>query len=304
MSELYLKYEYWLAFTQLLLAMLGMGATLRVADFIAVIKIPKAFCTGLSIQLLLVPVLVASALYLFDLDPGFAIGLAVIAAIPGGTSSNIYTFFARGRVALSIAITSLTTVACLFTVPLILQLLITSYVPADFNLPMLKIAVETALAILLPLIVGMAVLHKAPVVAKVISRWSIRASLTVIVLIIVGASTSGRLDWQAFGGFNAAFLTSFALLLLLLGFFIPKLVGLPRADIVAINMEVTVRNVNLAVLIIASLFPATDGSTSELGSMALFTVLAYGGVMMVPALILIVGNRLIFKERNSATLSN
>ena len=296
MSDIYLRYEYWLAFTQLLLAMLGMGATLRLGDFIAVARIPKAFCVGLGIQLLLVPVVVAIVLHLFELDPGIAVGLAILAAIPGGTTSNIYTFFAKGHVALSIAITALTTVACLITVPLILKLLITPYVPAGFSLPVVKIAVETTLAILLPLVIGMFILRKAPVAATTISRWSIRASLGVIVLIILGASSSGRLDWNAFGSFNALVLTGFTFLLMLLGLIIPKLFSLPRVDIVAIDMEVTVRNINLAVLIIASLFPVTNASTSTLGSMALFTVLAYGAVMMAPAVILIFTNRVISKK--------
>ena len=304
MSDFYLRYEYWLAFTQLLLAMLGMGATLRLADFIAVVKIPKAFCVGLGIQLILVPVVVVLALYLFELDPGIAVGLAILAAIPGGTTSNIYTFFAKGHVALSIAITSLTTVACLITVPLILKLLITAYVPEDFSLPIVKIAAETTLAILLPLVIGMFILHKIPAAAKTISRWSIRASLGVIVLIILGAASSGRLDWNAFGSFNAVFLTGFTFLLMLLGLIIPKLFSLPRNDIVAIDMEVTVRNINLAVLIIASLFPVTNTSTSSLGSMALFTVFAYGAVMMAPAVILIVLNRIISKKRKRSNSSD
>lgn len=271
--------------------MLGMGATLRVADFMSVVKIPRAFCIGIGIQLILVPLVVAILLYVFELDPGVAIGLAVLAAIPGGTTSNIYTFFAKGHIALSIAITSVTTLACLITVPIILKLLITAYVPADYHLPMTKIGLETALALLLPLFLGMLALSKFPSLAATLSRWSIRASLAVIILIIVGASSSGRLDWAVFGSHNALLIVAFTAFLFALGLVIAKLMSLSRADIVAIDMEVTVRNVNLAVLIIASLFPASNLATSALGSMALFTVLAYGAVMMLPALILIVWNR-------------
>ena len=300
MGDLYLQYEYILAFAQLLLAMLGMGTTLRVIDFVSIAKMPKALCVGLGVQLVLVPATAAALLWIFDLNPGVAVGLAIIAAIPGGTTSNIYTYFAKGHIALSIAITSLTTVACLFTVPLILKLLMTSYVPEDFSLPAIKIAVETTLAILLPLAVGMAILQFTPNIAAKISRWSIRASLGVIIIIIIGASSSGRLDWDAFGVYNAVVLSVFTFLLMLVGLVVPKLMSLSTNDIVAVDMEVTVRNINLAVLIIASLFPATNAATLELGNQALFTVLAYGALMMAPAISLILGHRYL-KNRGTKT---
>lgn len=304
MGNLYLQHEYGLAFSQLLLAMLGMGATLRLADFVEIAKLPKALIAGLSIQLLLVPAIAFSLMKIFNLAPGVAIGLAIIAAIPGGTTSNIYTYFAKGHVALSITITSLSTVACLFTVPAILQLLIAPYVPNDFSLPVAKIAVETALAILLPLAVGMLILKITPAYAAYISRWAIRASLGIIVLIIIGASSSGRLDWSAFGFFSASILSLFAFLLLISGLVVPKILSLPTQDAIAIDMEVTVRNINLAVLIIASLFPAANTSTLHLGNDALFTVLAYGALMMAPAGFLIIGHRYFLAQNHPTVLGN
>ncbi|MAY35829.1 MAG: hypothetical protein CMN84_06980 [Spongiibacteraceae bacterium] len=296
MGEFYLKYEYWLAFTQLFLAMLGMGATLRVKDFVAVSKAPKAMLSGLGIQILLVPLAAFLILISLDINPGVAIGLAIISAIPGGTTSNIYTFFAKGHIALSIAITAITTVACLITVPLVLRLLISEYVPPDFSLPVGKIARETLTAILIPLALGMVIYVQLPRYNMQIAKWSIRISLTIIVVIVLGAASSGRLDWNAFGSTNAMILVGFTLLLMCMGLLAPRLLGLSRQDIVAIDMEVSVRNVNLAVLIIASLFPASNTDVAGLGSMALFTALAYGALMMLPAVILIVGNRMLDKR--------
>lgn len=296
MGEFYLKYEYWLAFTQLFLAMLGMGATLQISDFVAVSKAPKAMLSGLGIQVFLVPLSAFLILISLDISPGVAIGLVIIAAIPGGTTSNIYTFFAKGHVALSIAITAITTVACLVTVPVVLKLLISEYVPADFSLPVGRIAQETLTAILIPLALGMVIFKQLPRYTDQIAKWSIRISLMIIVVIIAGAASSGRLDWAAFGATNAMILVGFTLLLMWLGLFFPRLLGLSRDDIVAIDMEVSVRNVNLAVLIIASLFPASNPEVADLGSMALFTALAYGALMMLPALILIIGNRMLAKS--------
>lgn len=279
MGDLYIRYEYWLAFWQLLLAMFGMGATLRVSDFVAVAKMPKGFFVGIGTQVLVVPLLAFAVLTALELPPGVAVGLAIIAAIPGGTSSNIFTYFAKGHVALSIAITALTTVACLVTVPFILDLLIGPYVPADFELPAGKIAFEILISLLIPLAAGMVLLKLAPKIAAPISKWSVRISLALIISIIVGAISAGRLDAEAMGLNNVLLVIAFVVVVLTLGFAIPKLFSLPTSDVVAIDMEVTIRNVNLGVLIKASLFPVVAGVASPLGDMALFTILLYGGAM-------------------------
>lgn len=279
MGDLYIRYEYWLAFWQLTLAMFGMGATLKPADFVAVVKIPKAITVGLGAQIVLVPLLAFLFLQLFDLPAGVAVGLAIIAAIPGGTSSNIFTFFARGHVALSIAITAVTTVGCLLTVPFVLDFLIGPYVPADFELPAGQIAQEILISLLIPLAAGMVLLKLAPKIAAPISKWAVRISLLLIISIIVGAIGAGRLDAEAMGLSNMLVVIGFIVVVMMAGFVIPKLLGLSWPDVTAIDMEVTVRNVNLGVLIKASLFPAVAGVADPLGDLALFAILLYGGAM-------------------------
>jgi BASS family bile acid:Na+ symporter len=288
-GDLYIRYEYWLAFWQLLLAMFGMGATLKPADFVAVVKIPKAIIVGLSAQIVLVPVLAYLFLQLFDLPPGVAVGLAIVAAIPGGTSSNIFTYFARGHVALSIAITAVTTIGCLVTVPFVLDLLIGPYVPADFELPARQIAQEILISLLIPLAAGMLLLKVAPKIAEPVSKWSVRISLLLIISIIVGALGAGRLDAEAMGLSNMLVIIGFIVLVMVVGFVIPKLLGLPIRDVTAIDMEMTIRNVNLGVLIKASLFPVMAGVADPLGDLALFAILLYGGAMnflVIPMILL------------------
>lgn len=293
MSELYIRYEYWFAFSQLLLAMLGMGATLRVADFLTVVQVPKAFIVGMVIQVVGVPLIAWVVLQALKVDPGVAIGLAIIAAIPGGSTSNIFTHVARGNVPLSIALSAVTTLVCLITVPIVLKLLISDYVPADFQLPAAKIASEILITLLIPLAVGMAILRFLPQVAAPLSRWAVRISLLIIVLMIVGAGSAGRLDWNAFGANNAMLIAGFAVILMLIGFLVPKLLGLKLADESAIDIELTVRNINLGVLIKASLFPATAAAgAATLGNMAFFSMLLYAVVMMLFAALLITTTRL------------
>ena len=83
MGALYVEYEYAITFAQLVMAMFAMGATLHVRDFRAVVVLPRSFLTGLGAQLVVVPILAFALLRTVDLDPGVAIGLAIIAAVPG-----------------------------------------------------------------------------------------------------------------------------------------------------------------------------------------------------------------------------
>ena len=284
MSDFYSQYEYWIAATQLLLAMLGMGATLRVRDFAAVAKAPWAITVGCVLQIIVVPLIAALFLRFLPLEPGVAIGLALCAAIPGGTLSNIFTFLGRGHVALSIALTGVTTLACLVTTPFVLSLLISQHMPADFTMPAAQIAQEITLILLLPLIAGMVLLQAAPAIAPRFSKICIRGSLFFILVIVVGATASGRVDIPRFGLYNFAVVMGVMFALCALSLLLPRLLKLSSRDTTAINIEITVRNGNLGLLIKASMFPAVLGATDPIGDAILFTVLIYGGAALLVGL--------------------
>ena len=280
MFELYLQYEYWFAALQLLLAMLGMGATLRFSDFRDVFIQPKAVSLGLFIQTFAVPFLGYVFISLISLPIGLAVGVVLIAAIPGGTVSNIFTHFAKGNTALSIAITTVTTLACLISTPIILKLLISEFLPSDFSMPVERIAMDIGLYLLLPLLVGMLILHFQPKLADRVAVIGVRGSLGVIVLIVVGSLGSGRLDLAAFGFGNLLVTCSFAIGITLFAWLLSVLFKVDKASATAIEMEVAVRSINLALLINASLFPA-HSSQGELGNVVLFTLLVYGGFQLM-----------------------
>ncbi|MCB1704535.1 MAG: bile acid:sodium symporter family protein [Halioglobus sp.] len=287
MGAFYVAHEYWFAVFQLVMAMLGMGATLTGRDFRDVVREPRAVTIGLAVQLLLVPLAAFAFLRLLGVSGGVAIGIALIASIPGGTTSNIFTFFARGNSALSISITGLTTLACLVTTPLILAALISDSLPAEFTMPTGQIVSEIAFTLLLPLALGMLYLYLYPAQAVAVSKWCIRASLLGIVLIVVGSMTAGRLDIEAFGLGNVVLVVSFTLALVAIGWLASRLQRLPTPDATAIEFEVIVRNVNLGVMLKASLFPASAVATGHLGDAVMFTLLLYGGLQLAVAAVLV-----------------
>ncbi len=291
MFDFYIAHEYWFAAVQLALAMLGMGATLAISDFAKVATDPRGFSIGIVLQLVLVPLIAWALITVSDAPPGLAVGLAICAAIPGGSVSNIFTFFARGHIALSIALTSVATLACLVTTPLILDLLIAHHLPDGFSMPAGRIALEIGLCLLLPLVVGMFYLRLFPRSAPVLSRWCIRGSLFIIGLIVVGALGAGRLDLESFGGQNVVWVVAFILILTTVSFVLPRLLGASGADVAAINIEVTVRNTNLGLLIKASLFPAAVGVADPIGDNTLFAILLYGALMLLVSTLMIPAHR-------------
>ncbi len=291
MAEFYITHEYWFAVFQLVLAMLGMGATLKLSDFQEIILEPLSVFSGSFIQLIVIPCL-AFLFILFvgkmtSVAAGVAVGVALIAAIPGGTSSNIFTHFAGGNVALSISITAITTLACLVTTPLILDLLISSYMPSDFVMPTLQIMKEITLNLLLPLIIGMVILRFLPALARHLSIWCIRGSVLGLIVIFVGASIAGRLDVEQFGWDNVALVLSFILVIVLVGWLAPAIARLPKKDCIAIEMEVVVRSVNLGIMLKVAIFPAVDSASEQLGNMVLFALLLYGAVQLLLGVALI-----------------
>lgn len=291
MFEFYLLHEYWFAAIQLGLAMLGMGATLAVSDFFKILAAPKAVSTGLLLQLCAVPMLAFLFISAFGLGGGIAIGIALIASIPGGTTSNVFTYLAGGNTPLSITITGVTTLICLFTTPMILQWLTASSMPDNFSMPVAQIAFEIGVCLLMPLFTGMLIHRFATKSSVWVAKWGVRASLFVILLIVIGASGSGRLDIDAFGGVNVSYVLGFTALLLVLGISTPRLLGLANQDSTAIEMEVVVRNTNLGILVNASLFPTIDGNVSETGSTVLFALLLYGGMQLLLAMPFVFRNR-------------
>jgi BASS family bile acid:Na+ symporter len=291
MVELYLQYEYWVAVVQLVLAMLGMGAGLQVADFHKVVQQPKAVSLGLMMQLIMVPLIAFGFISYTNLSSGMVIGIAIIAAIPGGATSNIFTFLAKGNIPLSISITALTSFACLVTTPAILNFLIADFMPNNFSMPTMRVAIEIGLCLLVPLLVGMSFLRRYPKYAPQFSTFCVRGSLLGIVVIVLGSLGAGRINFVTASAMDLAWLCLFILSLTIASIFITKTFGLSKAENTAIEMEVVVRNINLGLLIKISLFPLIAGQTNPTADIVLLSLLLYGGWQLIMGFIFITWRR-------------
>jgi BASS family bile acid:Na+ symporter len=164
--------------------------------------------------------------------------------------------------------------------------------PAD------QIIRDITFILLLPLIIGMLILRYIYNHASWISACSIRLSLIGIILIVVGSASAGRLDINAYGTDNMLLVSIFIITLLCFTWLMLKLLGLSNSDSTAIEMEVIVRNVNLGVMIKASMFPVIVGNANTIGDMVLFTVLLYGALQIIISAIVI-----MLKRRGGKVLS-
>ena len=288
----YADYEYLLASTQLFFAMLGMGAILSPQDFLLEIQKPKCLIIGLSFQWFIVPGIAAILVFLLPIPAGIAVGLMLIAAVPGGTLSNILTHFGNGNIALSISLTSITTVAALATTPLLLHIMISEYLPNEFEMPTARIAQDIFLTLIVPLLIGMIVNVKAQHIhSELFSKWIIRLSLALIVIMAIGAGGSGRLDPQAYGLIGIAALAIFGISIIIISIIVVKIARLSSKDGLAIVIEATFRNMSLAIAIKAVVFPAQTGVTDPIGDAVFFTALLYGGVSLIISLIPVIVHR-------------
>jgi len=135
MFNSYPQYEYLLAQVQLVCFMLGMGATLSGADFAGIFRSPKYLLAGFAGQYLLAPLLAVALTQWFRLEPGIAVGLVLISAMPGGPLSKVFAYLGRGNLALSISMTVIGTLGSIVSVPVLLRFLAYAHIPEEFRMP-------------------------------------------------------------------------------------------------------------------------------------------------------------------------
>ncbi len=284
MKAFYMFAEAYLVPLQLVVVMIAMGATLSVRDFAQVFKQPSGLFLGLGLQLVLAPALAVTMVKALDLSPGWALGLLLLAAVPGGAASNLFTYLARGNVPLSVAVTLTTTLICMVTIPLQLAFLAGSMLPGEIPVPTARIIIDILRYLLGPLIGGMLLFRYTPRAAPVISRWFVRLSITLLVTVGVAATGSGRMKIDEYGWKPPVIIALFGFLL---AFITPHLCRLLKRyddDTAALTVEVSVRNGSIALLLVPFFFVGQP----EQGEL-LYSVLFYAGisgVLIVPTLIL------------------
>ena len=232
--------------------MFGMGLTLSLKDFKAVFQAPKSVIIGVIAQFTIMPLLAFLLATIFQLQPEVAVGVILVGCCPGGTASNVMTFLAKGNTALSVAVTSVSTLLAPILTPALTLLFASKWLPVSAGSLFLSIVQ----IVLVPIILGL--------IVKLLFKKQVEKSITVLPLISVIGIVAVA---SAVVAVNAAKIAETGLLIfsivvlhnvlgLLIGFLLAKALKLNFADQKAISIEVGMQNSGLgAALAVAHFSP-------------------------------------------------
>ncbi|MEE4115374.1 MAG: bile acid:sodium symporter family protein [Marinilabiliaceae bacterium] len=237
----------------LFLVMVGMGLTLSGKDFVLVVTKPKGIIIGEILQFGVMPLIAAGFGYLMGFHENFPyiyVGMILITATPGGVTSNLMTHFAKGDVALSVSLTSLSTVLSIIFVPLLLNIYC-SNIP-DVTVPTGTIATTIIVLVIVPLGIGMLVRKwKETLAKKMIPVFNILGIVALLFLIIAGIFNNlegfADTDRHGFRFYSMVLLLTFTGMFV--GALIPYLLKVSSFQVRAISLETGLRNASLAMTI-------------------------------------------------------
>ncbi|WP_126147091.1 bile acid:sodium symporter family protein [Synechococcus elongatus] len=238
----------------LVIIMFGMGLTLTVQDFRRVWIAPKAVAIGLIAQLVMLPLLGFTIASLTPLSPELAVGVIILAACPGGPTSNLFTFLAAGDVALSITLTAISSLITVFSIPWVVNLGLQAFLDqtSTFQLPFGPTVVQIAVVAIIPVVLGMLVRHYAPQLAQRTDRSLRWISTAFLAAVIVGFFAQERQNILAFFQSVGGVVLLLNLLAMALGVGLASLTRLGYARATTIGLEVGIQNGTLAIAIAAS----------------------------------------------------
>ena len=258
--------------------MLGMGLSLTLEDLKRVVLYPKAVGTGLLGQLILLPLLAFVLATMLAPNPAIAAGAIMLAACPGGVTSNAYTFAARADVALSVTLTAIESIITIFTIPLFAYLALSFYFDQATapDVPAVGMIRQLAIITAIPITCGMVFRAFQPALAARLVEMLRKVTVYVLVLLIVMAAVA---SWEdVVENFAAAGVLVLALNLLSMarGYGLARATDLPVKQQITLVYEVGVQNISLALLVTLTLLE---------NPLLAITSLLYAVVMPITALV-------------------
>lgn len=271
----------------LFIIMIGIGMTLTPRDFRQVATYPRGIVIGTLAQILLMPALAFLLIPLFGLTPAMAVGLVVIAACPGGTTSNLLALLARGSVALSIVLTVVANLITIISLPLLTNLALDLYMDASetIRLPLDRTIGTLLVIVLLPITIGMFLKSRYPEQSqKAESGVSLFGGLVLAVLVVAIVYGVRNEIVELLTQAGPATVT-LIVLGIMVGIGAGRLSGLTPRESMAVAMELGIKNATIGLLITVNL----------LGSETMSIPSAVYGVLMFffGFLLVILGRRII-----------
>ena len=240
--------------------MFALGLGLQIADFVRVIKLPKAFFIGFLSQVIVLPIVAFILLQFFGLPGELALGVMILSFCPGGVTSNILTRLAGGALALSISLTAVFSLLSVVTVPLLVAWFAVHFMgsaaPA-INVTGLALSMFAITAV--PVAIGVALRHLTPRFAIAAEPWATRIATVLFVVIVIGALAA---NWSLFVE-NLAVLGPLVILmnivLIAIGYGLSRIGRLDIRETAAIAIETGVQNSTLGITVGSLIMEAANG---------------------------------------------
>jgi BASS family bile acid:Na+ symporter len=232
--------------------MLGMGMTLIPKDFTRITKYPKAAFIGIVNQLIFLPIIGFLLAIAFDLDSTIAVGLMIIAAAPGGPTSNLITQICKGNIALSVTLTAIVSFATILTIPFILSFALDYFgsgTDVVIELPILDTILQNLVIIVIPITIGMLIRRAKPEFAVRMEK-PMRTASTVIFILIFIAVVAANLKFLGDAMKQVGLVTlALNVATMSLGYLTARLFKLNLKDSISITVESGIQNGTLAIVI-------------------------------------------------------
>ncbi len=265
--------------------MLGVGMNLRFRDFQHIFRKPRAVITGLIAQMVLLPVIAFIFNSFWNISPIIKVGFILIAACPGGTTSNIVTLFLRGRLALSVTLTAFNSLLILITIPVILHFALWYYIGEEENihLPVGPTIRDILLSVILPVIAGMIIKHYYSKQASFMRKpmnWIMTGFLLFVFVGIVLIEKNADSDISTY---IPLFLPAFILnaVTMFAGYLLSLAAGINNRGRFTIAIQVGLQNSALAIFIASKMLEQNEMAMVAViyGSFTLFTTFGWAWIM-------------------------
>ena len=257
---------------------LGLGLT--GADFLRVIKQPRDFFVGAFSQIILLPIIAFILVMIWPVAPELAIGVMIIAAAPGGVTSNLLTSFAKGDVALSISLTAIISLLCVITIPFIVLtsvgLLGDSNIPQDISL--FSMSRDMFLIVTVPVILGMLLRRFASGIALKFEPIAKKISIVLFVLVLLGAIAAERENVISYFAQAGLITLALNLVMMIVAYYVAQLLASGTAQKKCITIECGLQNGTLAIFVATSIFG---------GGMYVIPAATYSLIMFATSLIFV-----------------
>ncbi len=236
--------------------MFALGLGLTSADFLRVVKQPKDFFVGALSQIILLPVIAFCLVKIWPISPELAIGVMIIAAAPGGVTSNILTSFAKGDVALSISLTAIISLLSVITVPFIIvtSLSLLDSNAVSQNISLTSMAISMFLIVTVPVILGMLFRRFASNAAIKLESVAKKISIVLFIIVLLGAILAEKDNIVSY--FADAGLITLALnvIMMIVAFYVAQLLATGNEQKKCIAIECGLQNGTLAIFVGTTLF--------------------------------------------------